>query len=118
MRLTKVIKVLAQAESDLEWNTEWLERHQVQQTPEGLYILYHATTKDTADIILEQGLRKGSLLEENRDDAAFFAQRDRDIGIEDVVVFEVLLEPGDIFTGHWASVNKDIPPERLRYQDV
>lgn len=81
---------------------DWLERSKVSKEG-GKYVFYHATPNTNSLTTL----RAGSLLELNPKDAAYFATHDRRLRLKDAVVIKVLVDPQDIYVGHWASLRAD-----------
>ncbi len=81
---------------------EWLERHNVPME-NGKYVLFHGTPKNNRLTTI----KAGSLLAETKDDALFFAARDRGLKPQDIVVYKVLVTPRDIVPGVFASLKED-----------
>jgi len=83
----------------------WLERHKIKRDNTGKFIFYHGTPKVGG---ASDTLRKGSLLAETKEDAEFYAGRDRDLSPDDIIVHELHLSPDDIEGGHFASLRNDV----------
>lgn len=85
----------------------WLERHEVEQTPEGKFVFYHGTPNKTLP-----SLRAGSYMVWGRDGpqrAAHFAARDRDLKPADIVVHRLELSPDEVEPGVFATLKVDYP---------
>jgi hypothetical protein len=88
---------------------DWLKRSKVVKE-NGKYVFYHGTPK--TNHLTE--LHSGSLLETTPEDAAAFATHNRGLKITSAVVIKLLLDPQDIYVGHWASLREvyKIEPNR------
>jgi thioredoxin reductase len=94
-------KELADAH-DPKDSIDWAERHGLEKTPEGKYVLYHGTpiTNDFKDIA------GGSLLATTPKDAEFYAKRDRGLRSKDVKVIRMELSPEEFRGSVFGSVNR------------
>ena len=91
--------------SELEQVLDWLDRHDVEKE-NGKYVFYHGTRIDLPY------LKANSLLATNTEDATEFGDRnyinDRRKSLK---VYKILVDPEDIYTGHWASLKRNMPVE-------
>lgn len=76
---------------------DWLKRHKVPKL-RGKYVFYHAAPKDVVKEIKRTGIRAGSYMTPKRDDAIFFAGRDRGLKPDQIEVFKLVLAPWEINT--------------------
>ena len=83
---------------------DWLDRHKVERTPQGLYHFVHATPKANKFTTL----RVGSLLETDPKAAIHFAGRDRGLKPKDIMVHHVYVKPSEIDGGQWAELIKEV----------
>lgn len=83
---------------------EWLTRHEIERDGEH-FIFYHGTPKRGG---ATTHLRSGSYLATTRDEARFFAARDRGLKPASVVVYRLRLSPDDINPGVFATLRRDI----------
>jgi hypothetical protein len=81
---------------------EWLERHNI-PIENGKYVLFHGSPKTNQLTTL----KAGSLLAETKEDALFFAARDRGLNPQNIIVYKVLVNPEDILPGVFAYLKKD-----------
>jgi hypothetical protein len=91
----------AQSYNTVEEAIDWLKRSGISMEGDK-YVFYHGSPKENN--LTE--LRAGSLLEDNEKDARHFAAHNRYLKPEDIVVYKVLVNPEDINTGVFASLNK------------
>lgn len=84
---------------------EWLKLHEIERTPQGLYVLYHATTKVGG---AKTGIRKGSYMISRPEDAIFYAKRDRELKGKDIVLHRLELRPSEIDPGIFPTLMNNI----------
>jgi hypothetical protein len=92
----------AQSYNTVEEAIDWLSRSEIPMDG-NKYVFYHGSPK----VNNLTKLRSGSLLAENEEEARYFAAHNRYLEPEDIAVYKVLVNPEDINTGVFASLNKD-----------
>jgi len=106
--MSRIERIAMRIVSAEETVLEWAERHGI-EVRDGMLVLYHGTPLQTSRKIMRSGLKKGSHLIEDKEDAGYFAWRDRQDDGSEVVVFKLLVDPSKIDGGHWAIANANLP---------
>lgn len=95
---------------------DWADRYKLATDAQGNRVLYHAVPPENAQAVQTGGLRKGSKLSDNPNDARFFAARDREgVTPERTTVHEVHL-PHDAFhgAGPFAVTDRAVSPQEMK----
>jgi len=80
---------------------EYLDRHKIPVNPDGTITLYHGKPKSTRF----NELRDGSYLTDSKEDAEFFAARDRGLSPDKIEVLTLTLSPDQINPGMGITLN-------------
>ena len=103
-------------EEDVADAKDWAQRNHC-QIEGNRARMWHGTPNETAPILLKEGLRAGSKIATEAEEALFFAKRDRRradgrlMTAKDITVLEVWL-PFDSFYGTtWANLTRAVTPE-------
>jgi GNAT superfamily N-acetyltransferase/8-oxo-dGTP pyrophosphatase MutT (NUDIX family) len=110
-------------EEDVADAKDWAERNRC-QIEGNRARMWHGTPNETAATILKKGLRAGSKVATEAEEALFFAKRDRRradgrlMTAKDITVLEVWL-PFDSFYGTtWANLTRAVTPEETNMKVV